>query len=766
MPLNVGDRLGHYEITGELGAGGMGIVLRAHDTKLDRDVAVKVLPDRLANERGALRRFQQEARAVAALNHPNVVTIHAVDERDGVHFLAMELVEGQGLSELIGGEPLSLARFFEVSVPLADALATAHDEGITHRDLKPANVMITAAGRVKVLDFGLAKFVGLRHEQEATLSAPLTERGAAVGTFPYMSPEQLEAKAVDHRSDIFSLGVVMYELIAGRRPFVGDSGPSLASAILRDDPPSLAVARAGLPAALVHLIERCLEKAPDRRYQSADELRRELEAVRRDHESGVTVGAAPPTRDKAIAVLPFTNMSADPENEFFSDGVSEEIINALGRIEHLHVAARTSAFSFKGQQVNLRDIGRQLNVNTVVEGSVRRAGTRLRITAQLVNVADGYQIWSERYDRELEDVFAIQDEIARTIVERLKVALTGDVAGQGPLVKAATANSEAYELYLRGRALLYQRGLSVPQALECFKQAVALDAEYAQAWTGLADAHTVLGQYGFVHPAKTMPQAKDAALRAVALDDTLGEAHGALGGALLLHDWDADAAERALERAVALNPGHIQARGWYALFLLSWVRGRFDEAVPHTTQIVRQDPLSTGYAAGVHTLALAYANRTDEAVDHGTAVIDRDATSYLALFALQQAYVVASRFAEAIDVSRLALDVSGRHQWALASLAHAYARKGHVREARAVYEEMVARSSREHMQPSVVAVAAAAAGLEREAVALIDEALAQRDPAMINTIKHFPAYEPVRQALRNAGKLDDTLVTRLRIGAL
>ena len=763
MPLNVGDRLGPYAVTAKIGEGGMGEVYRAHDTKLDRDVAVKVLPDKLANDARALRRFQQEARAVAALNHPNVVTIHAVDESDGVHFLAMELVEGQVLSELIGGEPLSLGRFFEVSVPLADALATAHDGGITHRDLKPANVMITAAGRIKVLDFGLAKFVGMRHELEATLSGPLTEHGAAVGTFPYMSPERLEAKVVDHRSDIFSLGVVMYELIAGCRPFVGFCGPSLASAILRDDPPSLAVARAGLPAALVRLIERCLEKVPDRRYQSAAELRRELEAARRDHASGVTVSAALPTPDKAIAVLPFTNMSADPENEFFSDGISEEIINALGRIEHLHVAARTSAFSFKGQQVDLRDIGRQLNVDTVLEGSVRRAGTRLRITAQLVNVADGYQVWSERYDRELEDVFAIQDEIARTIVERLKVALTGEVAT--PMVKAATANLEAYELYLRGWALLYRRGLSVPQALECFTRAVALDPDYAQAWTGMADAHTVLGQYGFAHPATTMPQAKDAALRAVELDDTLAEAHGALGGALLLHDWDPDAAERALERAVALNPGHIQARGWYALFLLSWVRGRFDDAVAHTTQIVRQDPLSTGYAAGVHTLALAYANRTDEAIAHGTAVIDRDASSYLALFALQQAYVLASRFAEAIDVSQLALDVSGRHQWALGTLAFAYGRGGHVRDARAVYDEMVARSSREHMQKSVVAVAAAAADLAREAVALIDEALAERDPVLINSIKYYPAYEPVRQALREAGTLDAVL-SRLRIGAL
>ena len=386
----------------------MGVVYRAHDPSLDRDIAIKVLPEQLATEPDALRRFQREAKAVA-LNHPNVVTIHAVEESGGVHFISMELVDGRPLGELIAKGPLPIERFLDVMTPLADALTAAHARGITHRDLKPANVMVTDDGRVKVLDFGLAKFVGPGGDLEETR---LTQDGLIVGTFPYMSPEQVEGKPVDHRSDIFSLGVVMYETVTGRRPFLGDSGPALMSAILRDAPPSVSDLRADLPASVARLIDRCLEKSPGKRYQGAAELRRELRAARKAHESGATVPAATPesNAEQSIAVLPFTNMSTDPENEFFADGISEEIINTLGQIEGLRVAARGSAFSFKGKHIDPREVGQKLQVSSVLEGSVRKAGTRLRITAELVNTADGFQLWSERYDRELEDVFEIQDD--------------------------------------------------------------------------------------------------------------------------------------------------------------------------------------------------------------------------------------------------------------------------------------------------------------------------------------------------------------------
>ena len=302
--------------------------------------------------------------------------------------------------------------------------------------------------------------------------------------------------------------------------------------------------------------------------------------------------------------------------------------------------------------------------------------------------------------------------------------------------------------------------MSVPRALDYFRQAVALDPEYAPAWTGLADGHTVLGQYGFVHPAKTMPQAREAALRAVQLDDGLAEAHGALGGVLMLHDWDVDGAERALERALELNPGHTQARGWYALFLCSWVRGRFEEAVTHSTHMVRQDPLSSGFASAVHTLALAFAGRHDEAIDHGRTVVARDATSYLSHYALSQAYILSSRFAEAIPTGLAALAVSGGHQWTVGALAFAYARLGDVAKARALYDELAARASGEHVQPSVQAVAAAAAGLTTEAVALVERALDERDPVLINTLKYYPTHEPIRRALREVGTLE-SVMTRL-----
>ena len=352
----IGQTISHYKITSKLGEGGMGAVYRAHDPSLDRDIAIKVLPEQLAAEPDRLRRFQREAKAVAALNHPNVVTIYAVEESDGVHFISMELVEGRPLGELIAKRPLPVERFFDVMTPIADALTAAHARGITHRDLKPANLMVTDDGRVKVLDFGLAKFVGTGGELEATRSA-FTQEGLIVGTVSYMSPEQVEGKPIDHRSDIFSLGVVMYEAVTGRRPFLGDSGPALMSAILRDAPPSVCDFRADLPASVGRLIARCLEKSPGERYQGAAELLRELRAARKDHKSRATVPTALTSDEKSIAVLPFINMSPDPENEFFADGISEEIINTLGQIEGLRVAARGSAFSLKGKHVDLREVG-------------------------------------------------------------------------------------------------------------------------------------------------------------------------------------------------------------------------------------------------------------------------------------------------------------------------------------------------------------------------------------------------------------------------
>jgi TolB-like protein len=423
------------------------------------------------------------------------VTIYSVEETRGMHFLAMELVEGVPLSHLIPEEGLPLEELLEISVSIAQALTAAHHKGIVHRDLKPANIMVDQGGRVKILDFGLAKVSGLSQEWIDDPASPgklrssdirlesQTQTGAVMGTLPYMSPEQVQGQAVGPRSDLFSFGAVLYEMTTGRRPFSGESATGYISSILRCRPRPVTELRADVPLGLQKILDNCLAKDERGRYASAHDLLRAVEDLRNEFTLGRISVAASGVVEDSVAVLPFINMSADPENEFLADGITEEIINALAPIERLRVAARSSAFSFKGKRVDLRIIGEWLNVRSVLTGSVRKSGTRLRITARLQNVGDGYQLWSERYDRNVKDIFAIQDEIARSIVDRLKVTLEGQRLE--PLVKTPTKNLEAYQLYLKGRALLSKRGSAIPRALECFKQAVDLDTEYGLAWAGL-----------------------------------------------------------------------------------------------------------------------------------------------------------------------------------------------------------------------------------------------------------------------------------------
>ncbi len=501
----------------------MGEVYRATDTNLHRDVALKILPEVFARDADRLARFQREARAAAALNHPHIVTLYSVEEIGVVHFLTMELVDGQPLDCLIPEGGLPVERIVEIAGALADALAAAAEKGILHRDLKPANVMVTRDGRVKVLDFGLAKDLRLPEAIDATRApAGRTEVGVVLGTPAYMSPEQIAGRAVDHRSDIFSLGVVVYEMAVGRRPFQSNSTAETMSAILRDAPAPVASIRSDLPSSLQRVIASCLQKDPIARPATARDVRAAL-------------AAAPPTTharaEQSIAVLPFASLSTDPNDEFFADGVTEEILNALAHIAGLRVAGRRSAFSFKGRQEDLRTVGAKLNVATILEGTLRRAGNRLRITAQLIDAATGYQLWSERYDRVVEDVFALQDEIARTIADRLRLTLASPDGGDA--VQPPTKDLGAYELYLKGRALLYRRGLSILQAIDCFKEAVARDSGYAQAWAGLADGYTTSGYSGFARAADVMPRALDAAQRALALDAGLAEAHNAFACATL-----------------------------------------------------------------------------------------------------------------------------------------------------------------------------------------------------------------------------------------
>ena len=698
MALKPGSRLGPYEITAPIGAGGMGEVYRATDTKLRREVAVKVLPDALVADPGRLARFQREAQALASLNHPHVVTIHAVDEVEGVHFLVMELVEGRSLDQLVADGALTLDTFFEIVVPLIDAVAAAHSRGITHRDLKPANVML-ANSKVKVLDFGLAKLADAGSDLEEADTQ--TQQGLVVGTLPYMSPEQIEARRVDTRSDIFSLGIIMYELLTGGRPFQGDSGASLLSAILRDTPALVSDLRPQVPPAVARTIQRCLEKQPDRRYQSADDLLRDLCAAEAEHQSGaVSASQEPAPPDKTIAVLPFVNMSADPDNEFFSDGISEEIISALAQIPDLHVTARTSSFAFKGKNLDLRQVGDKLDVQTVLEGSVRRAGKRIRITAQLIKVADGYQLWSERYDREMEDVFEIQDEIARTIADRLKVTLKGD--GRAPLVKAATDNVEAYELYLRGRHYWHLRSPSTLRvAIQCFERTIELDPDYALAYAGLADCYGILRAYGWISAEDSRPQARAAVSRAMSLAPEPWETNFSQAFYTFYFERAWREAEPQFQKAIAISPRSPLAHVYYGLFLAT--ARRTDEAVARLTRAQELDPLSP-FIHGLATMGYYMVDLFVEAERAGARALELQPDYLLALWLNGVAASAGGRHTAALEALERAVALS-RAPIFVGLLGAALARAGRRDEAIRLLVELEDRSSRGDYVPAFASLA-------------------------------------------------------------
>jgi len=557
MPVEPGALLAHYRLIEKIGAGGMGVIWKALDTRLQREVAIKLLPEDLATDAESIGRFEREARAVAALNHPNIVTIYSVEEAEGVRFFTMELLVGRTLHEILPKGGLPLDRLLEISAVIADALAAAHERGIVHRDLKPPNVVITAGGRVKILDFGLAK---VRRTTPAAFGADWTtgawaREGQLVGTLHYMAPEQLRGQPADQRSDVFALGILLYEMATGRRPFEGESVPALAASILMDAvvPPSRL--RPELPPRLDHLVARCLEKDPALRIPTAQELCTELAEIRRGQ------AESPRGTGPSIAVLPFSDMSQAKDQEYFCEGIAEEIINALTRLEGLRVASRISSFQMKGAGLDSREIGRRLGVTTLLEGSVRKAEERLRVTAQLIDVQEGYGLWSERYDRDMKDIFAIQDEIARRIVEALRVTLSP--SEQAAMGKPATTDVQAYDYYLRGRKFFNQynrRGVELARRM--FQHAIELDPGYALAHTGLADCST----YIYMHVLGT-DEIRESALvsgrRAVELDPGLAQAHVSLGLALSL-TRDHDAAEREFETALQLDPRLFEAHYFYA----------------------------------------------------------------------------------------------------------------------------------------------------------------------------------------------------------
>jgi serine/threonine protein kinase/Tfp pilus assembly protein PilF len=561
MLLDSGSRLGPYEILSPLGAGGMGEVYRARDPRLGREVAVKILPDGDASDPEHLHRFESEARAVAALSHPNVLAIFDVG-LGAVPFLVTELLTGETLRERLDKGALGARRTVDLGLQLVAGLAAAHTRGIIHRDLKPGNVFITSEGQLKILDFGLAKRVSALDDGGDSITRPGTSSGIVMGTLGYMAPEQVRGLEADHRTDIFACGAILFEMNTGLRAFRGATPADTISAIL-NDPPSSLVFAAGTPPALAAAVRRCLEKDPDVRFQSARELGAALESITHGWSGPTPVhaGAAP----SSVAVLPFSNLSADIEDQYFSDGLAEELVNALTRLSGLRVASRTSSFRYRDSHADVRQIGRELGVGAILEGSVRRAGARLRITVRLTNVEDGYNIWSERYDREMADVFDVQDDIVRSTVSALAPALLGDAR---VTVRRPTENLQAYDLYLRGRHFWNQRSPAVfGMAIRFFEEAIALDPQYALAYTGLADCYSILRVYGWTPPEHSQPRALDAVTRALELDPELPEAQfsRALYEFYFERHWRS--ARARFEQAIAASPRMALFEAYYALFL-------------------------------------------------------------------------------------------------------------------------------------------------------------------------------------------------------
>jgi serine/threonine protein kinase/tetratricopeptide (TPR) repeat protein len=799
MSLTPGTKLGPYEILAPIGSGGMGDVYRARDTRLDRDVAIKVLPDRFFRDIEARMRFDREAKAVAALSHSNILSIHDYGVTDSAAYIVTELLEGQTLRRRLNEGPLSWRKVVEIGAALADGLAAAHAKGVIHRDLKPENIFLTDDGRVKILDFGIAQLVRQQAPEtdvDPTLmpTAPMkTDPYAVVGTAGYMAPEQLRGEQVDATTDIFSLGTVLYEMATGRGAFIRKTVIDSLSAILAETPDVHTASDRMIPFELARVIQRCIEKNRAERFQSARDLAFALKAIgtstalsfeapaeRKRRRilwmaAAATVllallsyllvqqveidvkprgGRSAPRTIRSIAVLPFVNATGDREAEYLTDGITETLINTLAQVPNLRVMSRTSVFHYKDKSPNPVAVGRDLRVSSVVIGRIESAGDRMVVSAELVDASDNALIWGNRYQVARADLFGVQQSIASEIARMLRLQLTG--REQQIFTKRHTTDARAYELYLKGRFQWNKRNAEgLYKAIEFFNQAIEIDPQYALAYAGLADCYNLLDIWAGLPTNETFPRAKAAAQHALAIDDQLAEAHTSLAYAIHTYEWDWPAAEREYKRALALNPNYATAHQWYAEFLTA--TGRFDEAAEQGKKALELDPMSPIINAVVafnDTMARRYPLAIEQG--HRTTQLFPDfmpGHAYLGLALLES-----GRPHEAIAAfqeSQKLQDIVVVSTW----LIRAHRAAGDLATAERMTRELEKRGRREYLPPFYMAALYAHEGNHDRAFEELDRALRERTGALVWT-KVDPALDPLRADPRFAAVLGKTHALR------